>query len=239
MKNSEQSIATTYPSESLTAATRSTDPDSLSDYPDILRAVGEANQTLAQSLLIFDGLGEHEPTAEQQQLVKAVVTADAHDLVANILPQEVVAQLGAEAKRRDDIGFEHPPILSDLFLLIRAYDATQDPVLQQSLEYILDQALPNPELSLILVESYQRSLRHDTPIMTEYRKLDTIIDAELTTAHTRLVAQTDEDNLVVMDENQIVGLPQTDRITDPFVTASLSDYLQAERRKPPVGGKRY
>ncbi|HET8884110.1 MAG TPA: hypothetical protein VFM68_01420 [Candidatus Saccharimonadales bacterium] len=209
-----------------------------------LRDVGEAYQTLAGSLNVWEHY-EGKTTAEQQALIDQIIINDAHDLAANILPAETVETLSVPAKRRDDISFEHPPMLKDLFLLIRAYDATQDETLKHSIEYILDE-LP-PSQSELLAEAYERaeayretSENDDTSVMGEYRRLGATYDNEMELAHTRQLAVTDHNGFVKHDSNgYIIGQPQTDRHTDPFVDEQLKDYLEKQSTKKPVGGIDY
>jgi hypothetical protein len=156
--------------------------DQLVEYTDDLplRELSEANRTLAESLDMVEQYQDQALLAQNEALA-GIVTRDAYDLVANILPAPLVKRLGVPAKRPDDIGFEQPPCLNDLFLLIRSYDATQDPVLRSYIELILSarDLQPSPTISHLLANACDASLINGNPIMYEYKQLALVIDNKL------------------------------------------------------------
>lgn len=209
--------------------------------PDIIREVGSAHQELAKSLEVWEHY-HGNVTPEQQVMINQVIINDAHNLAANVLPAETVEQFGINAKHQDDISFEHPPMLSDLFLLVRAYDGTRDEPLKQSVEYILNDVPPS--LSEPLAEAFARSEASrygssSTLVMDEYRAITKTIDNELDMPHTQQLAVTDDEGFAVYDRSgYIIGTPQSNRHTDPFVDERLHDYLAKASKQPPIGGRR-
>lgn len=143
---------------------------------EVLREVGEAHQSLAATLNVMTRY-QNEATATELQALQGAVVDDAHSLAVTVLPRQAVKELAIPVARHDDVGFEHPPMLSDLFLLVRAYDTTGDAALKDTIEFILETVPPNQ--ADLIADAYRRSLEHQTPIMEEYFTLARQFDSEL------------------------------------------------------------
>jgi hypothetical protein len=205
---------------------------------------------LAGSIDMLDQVPGNEPlTAAQRANVKRVIIEDAQDLAARVLPAPVVDLLELQPKNPEDIASFHidePTELRTLFLLIHAYDVTNDPKndeqndrpLKSACEYIIKELTPrNAE---ILQEAYRRGAESGKPIIDQFRQLSALIDSELhdDSSDTQETDLDDKLHLLEVepgdpDSTRAVGIAAmkaTDgRDMDPFVKLYLKDIAQKQR----------
>lgn len=132
---------------------------------DDLHDIGEDPYLLlADALEVLQDCDDRHFDAVHSQVVE-----DAQNLASRLLPQTVVDELGLHVDHMDDIGFEQPPSLRGLFLLIRSYDATGDPTLRTTIEYILS-TVP-PHFSEHIAEAFQRAQSTQRTVMKEFNDL--------------------------------------------------------------------
>jgi hypothetical protein len=136
--------------------------------PDYLEGLHENRadpyNTLVEALSVLDQCDDARRGA-----VRAIVVEDAQNLACRLLPQEVVDELGLHVNRPDDVGFEQPPNLRALFLLVRSYDATGDQTLVATIEHILDNV--PPLFSEELIEAFKRAEVSRKSVMEEFNRL--------------------------------------------------------------------
>lgn len=206
---------------------------------------------LASSIDMLElGRNDYGPFNEQERAnLPGIIIEDAQDLAARVLPAPVVDLLELHPKDPDDIASFHidqPTELRTLFLLIHAYDVTNDPTneeqndrpLKAACEYIMKELTPrNVE---ILQEAYSRGMESGEPIISQFRRLSAMIDTELhdNPSDTQEASLDDKLRLLEvepadLDSTRAVGIAAmkaTDgRDMDPFVKLYLKDVAQKQK----------
>jgi hypothetical protein len=129
--------------------------------PDI-HPVTSAHDQLVTSMNMLRAYPDLAP--EQKEALTGIVTADAQNFAAQLVPPAVAHELSLERPRTDTTELV-PPTINDVYLLANASDATADPAIHDALGYIL--AYEAPTFSEILHDAYQRAGISGNPIMFE------------------------------------------------------------------------
>lgn len=132
-------------------------------------------ESLARNERAAEALGRAQPE------IQDMVTIDAYDLAARVLPPNISGALDITAKHPENTGLEYvegyPPSLRSLHLLLHAYDATKDAGLRRAVTYII-QACP-PALSEFHREAYEYGTETDTAIIPSLQELAAHADDKL------------------------------------------------------------
>jgi hypothetical protein len=133
--------------------------------------------TLAESLDMF--YAADSATASQQDNVRSIITADAHDLAARILNESLVEVLDITPKHPENVGLEYAGSFSlrSMYLLVNAYDITRDEPLEHTIRYVFASAPPH--LSEQLKRAFEHGQDSGEPIIPVYQMLTALQDDAL------------------------------------------------------------
>jgi hypothetical protein len=134
---------------------------------------------LADSIAMLNSGGFSEA---QDEVIRQSIQTGAEIFVAQIFSGHRLS-----SGDRSSIAMEQsqflPPSLEDVLLLVRAFDATQDKNLLQTVNYIL-KTTP-PAFSELLLDAVILAEKHRSPIMTEFQRLMAEADTQLDKPKTR------------------------------------------------------
>jgi hypothetical protein len=202
-----------------------------------------AHYVLANSIdMLEQGHDDNGPfTLKQRANLPGVVVNDAQDLASRILPAQIVDLLQLHSNSPEAIGSAHIDEMTELrslYLLIHAYDVTDDKPLKSAVEYIMKEMTPrNVE---ILQEAYHRGTESGESIINQFRQLSALIDSELhdNPLDTDEASLDDKLHLLeiepgAIDSTRAVGIAAmkatNGRNMDPFVKLYLKDVAKKQR----------
>jgi hypothetical protein len=102
---------------------------------------------------------------EQKGAIQEIVQHDAEVLASQLLPPDQVHALNLDTDPQSTN--EHPPMLSEVILLARAYDVTADPKIKDAIALIFETT--PPQASDELQQAFEAAPQHG--IMQQYRRI--------------------------------------------------------------------
>jgi hypothetical protein len=131
-----------------------------------------AQTQLVESLSIFRA--QLDTTPAQEKALEVVITEDARHLAAQLVPSPIADKLSLPQTNSTEF---IQPSLPDAYLLASALDATADPIINDTLRYILE--YEPPAFSEPLQQAYDKAAISGDPVMVECRRIESKEDLRL------------------------------------------------------------